>query len=279
MNNEFLISKGKELLGDSNHLTRFSYFDKVYPITTENIKETYQYFDLKDKDILTVTSSGDHIFCAALKGSKNIDCFDVNILTEYFYFLKKAFIETYDFNNFKNNFVDFIKGKIDVIRCDEVLANIPEQYQVFWNEIIKYSFANNLSLNNLFIANEKGFRLNHNTVNYLSLENYNLLKEKLPNVNTNFINSNLETLSGRICKKYDYIFLSNICDYVGLSKTKTIAKTKLMKHLHNDGKIIYAYIYETVKIPYLDYEDDLYMIENEKYSDYILTLSKGKHYE
>ena len=47
-------------------------FEEIYPFTTENIAGYIDYFDLQDKSLLTVGSSGDQIINAAFKGAKDI---------------------------------------------------------------------------------------------------------------------------------------------------------------------------------------------------------------
>ena len=53
MNNKDLIRKGKQLFSSAESSELFSTFSKLYPMTSENIKDTYELFDLEDKDILT----------------------------------------------------------------------------------------------------------------------------------------------------------------------------------------------------------------------------------
>lgn len=275
MTNKELIRRGKKLLTEENNSSLFSTFSKIYPMTTENIKGTYELFDLNDKDILTVTSSGDHILCAALKGAKRIDSFDVNYLTEYYYYLKKAVIEAYDLDKFKERFLYSLipDGEIKETWYSEFRDNLDGKYQEFWDEIISFSNSNGIPLNKLFL-----FIPNYNNlVNYLDEENYNLLKETLPNIETKFIHSDLMHLNKNLDKKYDYMFFSNISDYAGIMNVKDYAKTKLMGHLNENGEIAFAYMYEAdLKKARLYGSDNVYPISstvNDKNAkDYILTL-------
>lgn len=275
MTNKELIRRGKKLLTEENNSSLFSTFSKIYPMTTENIKGTYELFDLNDKDILTVTSSGDHILCAALKGAKRIDSFDVNYLTEYYYYLKKAVIEAYDLDKFKERFLYSLipDGEIKETWYSEFRDNLDGKYQEFWDEIISFSNSNGIPLNKLFL-----FIPNYNNlVNYLDEENYNLLKETLPNIETKFIHSDLMHLNKNLDKKYDYMFFSNISDYAGIMNVKDYAKAKLMGHLNENGEIAYAYMYDAdLKKAKLYESNNVYPISstvNDKNAkDYILTL-------
>ena len=81
-----------------------NYFCWIYPFTNENIKGYYELFDFEDKDILCVTSSGDHVINSIFKGAKNIDAFDQNILSKYYTELKIGAIKTLSLEEFINFF-------------------------------------------------------------------------------------------------------------------------------------------------------------------------------
>ena len=65
-------------------------FMNIYPFTTENIAGYIDNFDLKDKSLLTVGSSGDQALNAILKGCRDITVIDINPYTKYYYYLKAA---------------------------------------------------------------------------------------------------------------------------------------------------------------------------------------------
>lgn len=277
MNNKELIRRGKKLLKETNNTKLFTTFSKIYPMTSENIKDTYKLFDLTNKDILTVISSGDHILSAILNGAKNVDAFDINYLTEYYYHFKKAIIETYDLEKFKDillyNIIPI--GKIKEKWYINFRDNIDEKYQAFWDEIINYSLSNNYPLNSLILACPDYFHL----IDYLKEDTYNKLKEQLPNVKVNFIQSDLLHLDKHLTKNYDFMFFSNIADYIGISKTKEYSKTKLIKNLKDNGTIAYAYMYNAEKRIVRRFEkNNAYPINSAckaiDNKDYVLTLKK-----
>ena len=53
-------------------------FESVYPFTTENISGYYPSLDLKDKDVLSVGSSGDQAFNAILCGAGKVTLMDIS---------------------------------------------------------------------------------------------------------------------------------------------------------------------------------------------------------
>ena len=89
--------------GSFVHLTEYS---KMYTFTTENISGYLKYFDLKDKSLLTVGSSGDQILGAYYHGARDITLFDKNNNCKYFIWLKIAAILSFDYETFKNFFFE-----------------------------------------------------------------------------------------------------------------------------------------------------------------------------
>ena len=73
---------------------------KIYPFTTENISGYIDKFNLKDKSLLTVGSSGDQVINAILKGCKDITLLDINPYTKFYYYLKVASILTLNLDEF-----------------------------------------------------------------------------------------------------------------------------------------------------------------------------------
>jgi len=58
---EIDILKTRDLIEFSGK-NKVNQFDRIYPFTNENIKGCLNFFDLKDKDCLTVLSSADQTF-------------------------------------------------------------------------------------------------------------------------------------------------------------------------------------------------------------------------
>ena len=60
------------------------HYGQIYPFSNEDIGCYYDYYDLKDKKALCITSSGDHIIYASQGGATEIDAFDRNRLCKYY---------------------------------------------------------------------------------------------------------------------------------------------------------------------------------------------------
>ena len=83
-------------------------YSLMYTFTTENISGYIKYFDLKDKKLLTVGSSGDQILNAYMCGAKDITLLDINEFSKYYIYLKICAILTLDYLEFQKFF--FLHG-------------------------------------------------------------------------------------------------------------------------------------------------------------------------
>ena len=88
---KLLINAIKKCKGE--YVEDFSHnFSLIYPFTTENIAGYINQFDLNDKTLLTVGSSGDQIINGILYGCKSITSLDVNPYTKFYTYLKLSCI-------------------------------------------------------------------------------------------------------------------------------------------------------------------------------------------
>ena len=59
---------------------------KIYDFTNENVSAYKDLFDFSNARVLTVLGSGDQYFTSLLNGAKNIEVFDYNIVTWYYFY-------------------------------------------------------------------------------------------------------------------------------------------------------------------------------------------------
>lgn len=186
-------------------------FKIVYPFTSENIKGYMNELDLKGKRIITITGSGDQALNAILRGCTDITCFDING----------------DANR-------YMKSKIEAIKelsYEEFISSMvfSNRYRDEYNLEFKYYNPNKKILFN----------------NYLSKDRYDELKRLIPNVKISYIDSDFNNLKLKI--HYDYMFLSNISDYLNLMFKDNILvnfKNRLLECFKNVDVIYMAYLYD-----------------------------------
>lgn len=235
-------------IGDESR-KRFSKFSKMYIMTTENINGYYKNFNFKNKTVLTVTSSFDHALNAILLGAKKVTTFDINKLSYYIANLKLAAVKSLNYEEFIEFFLSDNAFNYETYKkiCLKLNKNIIE----YFNELYKYFNYNGMSIKESFLFHH-GHKNNIEDNTYLLNNNYNILKEKVENLEVEFINVSIINLPKYIAKdKYDIILLSNISDYAKsffkgnyLKEFFDYIKTDITKLLNKNGIIQAAYIYD-----------------------------------
>ncbi|MBQ8681711.1 MAG: DUF3419 family protein [Bacilli bacterium] len=225
----------------------------IYLFTTENIKGIINNIDILDKNILTVSSSSDHIFNMLLAGAKSIECYDINIFTKYYYYLKAACVKTFTYDEFLLFFFPtrFKNRVFDDNLFYWVIANIEDsQAKEFWSSLFKEYGGKKIYYSNLFInLYFKSTYMECN--NYLNNEDsYKALQQRLNNYNYKFylvdIFNNIKVLPN---KKYDFLYLSNILDKLSCNSMLDYAlKVKeillnLNNYIVDNGIIGVCYLY------------------------------------
>ena len=91
-------------------------FDMLYPFTTENINGMFSHFNFKNKDCLSVLGSSNQVFDMYLRGAKSVTAFDINPLTKYLFYLKRAAL---DANLTKEEYLDYFCYRDDYTIFDD----------------------------------------------------------------------------------------------------------------------------------------------------------------
>lgn len=247
-------------------------FSNIYPFTTENISGYIDFFDLENKKLLTVGSSGDQALNAILNGCSDITVLDVNKYVEYYYYLKVAailrmsyvdFLSFFRYSNFysgsgyNNNSFDnsvFYKFK-------DTLKEIDLDSFEFWNTL--FNLFDGLQIRSLLFSHDEypDYRLKRVNPYLLSGISFNKLKEKVENIRPIFITSRIEDFYSS--SKYDNIWLSNICQYISLEQLKKVV-SNLGANLTDDGKMMFAYLYAYNLLQNTTEKDYLYNVESIK---------------
>jgi len=231
-------------------------FSTIYPFTTENISGYLDLFNLKDKSLLTVGSSGDQVINAVLDGCRDITVLDINPYTKFYYYLKVACILELDIELFLKflRYVDYprvFKYNDDYVFDKEVFNKIKSTLRLldyesylFWDEL--FQLYDSYDIRNRLFSNDEG----RNDViigcnKYLqNNELYNEIREKLKKIDIDFIISDIFKVE--LDRKYDNIWLSNIGTHISRHFTK-IMVDKMVDYLDMDGKLLISYLYSTTK--------------------------------
>lgn len=211
-----------------NFSAPWSVITRLYSHSTEITEDYLKDFDLKEKRIVTVGSSGDQVLTYAHLGSKDITLMDANPLTPFFVNLKIAALKTLTRQEFLNFFNQNNDTFMNFRTYGKMRELLDETTKVFWDKLYDdniqdkifhiYSRASESSIPPYLVNDEV----------------YKELKVKIDDVNINFYQSDLSTFHENMNGEYDLIDLSNIYTYVKNEKFWT-AIDKLYPYLAKDG--------------------------------------------
>lgn len=241
---------------------KFTSISKIYSFTTENINGYFNFLDFKNKNVLTVSASGDHIINAFYKGAKTVTAFDINYLALIFTELKLVAMQYFNYEDFlefflindKNNMNKNINAlnyenytKLRKFLSYNAIIVLDKLYKEFNNN--GYKFRNSYVFNNKYDNNLLKIESNM----YLKSElEFNKAKENIKDkeivlLNSSYTNINLNKLPNP--ESYDIILMSNISDYIkDIYNIKSNYLEKYIKELiYNfkspNNQIVCAYLY------------------------------------
>ena len=189
-------------------------FNSIYPFTSENIAGYMGVLNLTGKKVITVTGSTDHILNAILQGATEITTFDINPLTKPYMDLKISALKNLSYEDFIKLLLFESNMNLDYSIISSL--DMSNESKIFWLEQLSKFNNNGIELRNSSLFNTKYFnpysKLWQNL--YLEKSKYNLLKQQIKDANITFINASLKDL--KVDEHFDYMFLSNISDYLSL---------------------------------------------------------------
>jgi len=213
------IEKAKSIINEKSEpykKTIESYFARIYPISTENLRGYLKYFNFDGSHVLTTGSSCDQIFNLASWRASQIDHFDVNPFVKYYFALKKAGIEGLN----RTKYIDFFCGrknsKNNMVLDDKIYQKLSDSLdsdsKLFWDSLYNLYTPSQIS-DKLFF--DESMNCNNYITNniYLDRSNYSKVLKNIDNCEINFINTNIIRLPIEK-EKYDYVLLSNVFDYL-----------------------------------------------------------------
>jgi hypothetical protein len=248
--NDDIISAAARCNGIYNVIPSFWH---IYSFNTENIREYIDHFDLKDKSLLTVGSSGEQVINARIRGAKDITLYDACPFAKYYTWLKIAAILSFDYDHFKRFFFVYTGSASghgrNVYRFNEryfnilapLLKELDYESYYFWSELYK-KVKKDSNISTIFKDEETRFKVISGYSLYLnSEEDYNKAKKALRDITFKFVHGNL--FWDKVEGHFDNIWLSNMCTYYTVYEIMALIK-KLEDNLNIDGRMLFAYLYE-----------------------------------
>lgn len=211
-----IISFGKEIPG----------YGRVYYRTNEDLDIIYRDLDFHKKKVLSVLASGDQVFTARYLGAEQVDSFDKNRLTIYYYYLRKWSIK------YRNELhPKILKGNNwlkKLISC--VKPECVDEEKAL--EFFKKHVSENTKFYNMFyedhLDEEKG-----KTLYSKASELKSTIDMPMEFVDFDMFGEN------KIEDTYDIVLASNILEWARGDKGKfTIARDNLSKILNPNGLVV-----------------------------------------
>lgn len=190
---------------------------KAYAFTNENVASYEKIFDLKGKDILSVTGSGDQYFTAILNAVASIELYDINPSTWLITVLKFYGFLILSYEEFQELFITS-RGRNTKI-LTKILPYMPRKEA---SEVVKL-IKQKGNLSSLILYSPlSDFKENYQTgriIPFLEPERYYELQSKLRNQSLPKVHfkSLLDMPEEVGKKKYDLILTSNIYQWLGIS--------------------------------------------------------------
>lgn len=195
-------------------------FDYVYAFTNENCRDALNFFDLKQKECLSVLASSDQVFDMFLNGANKVEAFDINPYTKYYFYLKRALllarVSKEEYFNFLSadlalcrNKYSFNKQKFEKIK--DFITD--EESYMFWDYLFEHYNPAYIRHKYLFNRDEYPYTILQKAINYLDDTNFEKIEDLAKDIDITFYNCNFVDLKEKINSKFDFIYLSNIMQY------------------------------------------------------------------
>ncbi len=219
--------------------------NNVYLFSNENLKDYFRCFDFNGATVATVGSSGDQALNAIYYGANDVTLIDGNILSQAFTELKIAAIKNFSFEEFKSFYDNYDFTKYDMYA--KISHDLSPDAKMFWDNLFLEAEGGDISeLIAPCMFCGKGVASSKQNLNasmfFLSRNPYKHLQERLKDANIKYIYEDINNFSKALDgKKFDFIFLSNIVDYVDRNKFCGIVSQLVDNNLAENGKIQVSY--------------------------------------
>ena len=200
---------------------------RIYQKSNEYLKFIFNNIDVLGKDVLTVLGSTDQFFAFVDKKAKKIDAFDINPLTEYYYFLRKwCFAKNICYPlEIKDVVIKEIIKKVEANSLEEMWA------KEFWSEFYQNKDSNEYLFYKTKYEKEWDFPLESVVLDFINLE-------KVSESNIKFYNIDIFKKNTFSCK-YDVVFMSNILQRAQFNSEKLkVCADNLDRVLHSGGVVL-----------------------------------------
>lgn len=191
-------------------------FQQVYSFSNENLVSALQNFNVRDQECLCVQASSDQVLDLYALGAKSIDTFDINPLTEpYFYLKKAAFCAGFNQNDFLYFFSchNFCSSALNLNMFHFLRRYLEGDMLRYWDFVFTNYSPKELK-HHLFSFEQIHPYVLKQTLNYLDDEKFRWLQKNIAKLSVQFHYSDFLSLFKLLNRKYDFMYFSNIIQYI-----------------------------------------------------------------
>lgn len=212
-----------------NNRIGFVPFRRIYTTSNEQLDAVFRDFDLKDKDVLSVLGSSDHVFSEYYLGAKSVTAFDVNELTKYYYYLRKWSLiyrgVDVPYGNSKEWFLELLSEV-------STKSELEEEALSFWKYLNRKASS---YTSKLFMG---GISFNRRVPYENDLEG---MASIIGDRDIDFSKINVFDFFD-YDRTFDVVVLSNILDYASTPAALATCRDNLVDHLSDNGIVICSYV-------------------------------------
>lgn len=189
----------------------FIYSDQIYFNSNERLNDIYNNFDFNDKTIFSVLGSGDQAFHLINRGAKRVDLFDMNKMAIYYFYLRIWMIKYLDMYYYNKHLrSELINALLKLV----IPQNSNEEEALyFWKKLMEKNIFNDYE-GLIFTRSCSSMKNN-------KIDNLTRIRDYLENNEFEFNNIDIsDNISFN--RKYDYLILSNIAEWLSWLDYKKI---------------------------------------------------------
>ena len=214
---EKAIEESKRILNEGDNFL-FSEYGPTYFFTTENIRAYLENNSFSKNRALSVLASGDQVFNLAYFGMKEIDTFDINILTYFTFWLKYAMILGLTYPEFLQadaHYCYLRKGELSPFleMLKKIEKFLPGEVYYYFIRIIEYQEKYHPGHSLFYLYCDKTKYNRYYNLYASQPDAYSRTKNHLRDLSIDFHFGDLEEIPQKLKNHYDVILLSNIGDY------------------------------------------------------------------
>lgn len=187
-----------------NCVKNFHYYSGAYITTNEYLRETLELLPGGANNALTVAGSGDHPMFTMLYTAKHVDTFDLSFNAKVIMDIKTAALQLLNHEEYRQLLKDLAAAHnrfqpfCSVDNMQKIIPNLTKFEQEYIQKLSTHKLFISDSCDDMSLPTEQEF-----------LQMRNVIKKPF-----SFIWSDITNLHAHLTKKYDFIHLSNIFDYM-----------------------------------------------------------------